>query len=163
MTDSKQPPAEQDPVRDYIRQHIRSHNEKAIRAQLIAAGHDPGRVNEVWEEEWREVAPEASSRALDTFAGVLLVIGALPGLLLGILALFTNSLGQGIGFLLAFGLPYLLLGLGIRWLARWVPLRFRLGSIWTGILALLLLPVYAALMLGSCVAGFLLNPGLIRF
>lgn len=68
------------------------------------------------------------------------------------------SFGSG-GSLPIFAAAYLGIGFGIVLLLRWAVPRFRIKGIWAGLLGLALIPIFGALMFGTCVAAFSIGRG----
>jgi hypothetical protein len=138
-------------IGDYIRANHDRYAPEAIRAQLVNAGHDPTAIDE-------ELAAFASERAttsgvtdaLLAEARILLIVGGVAGLAGFALA---SSLGPG-GSLPVFLVAYLGIGLGIMVLLRWAVPRLRIKGMWASILGLALIPIFGALMYGTCAAAF---------
>jgi hypothetical protein len=143
-------------IHDYIRANHDRYAPEAIRAQLVAAGHDPAAVD-------AELAAFASERATSDGAGnglvteawILLIAGGVAGLAGFAIA---SSLGSG-GSLPIFLVAYLGIGLGIIMLLRWAVPRLGIKGIWAGVLGLGLIPIFGALMFGTCAAAFAVGRG----
>jgi hypothetical protein len=150
-------PPVSDPIREYIRANQATHTQEAIRSQLIAAGHEPERIDAIWSEEWHELALERSVGNLRALSLGLYVIGAMLGGL-GALALagFADSYGNSSLtplFLIVYAVGYLGIGYALSRLVGWSVRRFQLGGWRTFLLGALLLPAYGALMFGGCFAA----------
>lgn len=150
-------PAASEPIREYIRANVATHTREAIRTELIAAGHEPERVDAIWAEEWQGLALERSVGNLRALSLSLLVIG---GLLsgLGALALagFADSYGNSSVtpiFLLVYAVGYLAIGYALSRLVGWGARRFRLGGWGLFLVGILLVPSYGALMFGGCLGA----------
>ena len=138
-------------IRDYIEAMTGQYTPQAIRANLITAGHDPAAVDVA-------LAAFASERAARSSAGdgllaeawILFIIGGVTGLAgFGMAA----SFGSG-GFFPIFAVGYLGTGVAVILLLRWAVPRFRIKGIWAGLLGLALVPIFGALMFGTCAAAF---------
>jgi hypothetical protein len=68
------------------------------------------------------------------------------------------SFGSG-GFFPIFAVGYLGIGFAIILLLRWAVPRFGIKGIWAGLLGLALIPIFGALMFGTCVAAFTIGRG----
>jgi hypothetical protein len=144
-----------DPIRDYIRANMRTMTREAIRDRLAAAGHNPNRVEEIWEQEWTGVVPASTAEGLWTTAIVLLIIGGLVGgagvlLLLGLVSSGTANAALFVGL---FAVGYLGIGLAIAWAVRAAARRWHISGGWALVIGILLIPVYGALMFGTCAAA----------
>ena len=143
-------------IRDYIQSMTGRYTPEAIRANLIAAGHDPAAVD----AELAAIAAEREARSsngegLLVEAWILFIVGGVAGLVgFGMAA----SFGSGGSFPI-FAAGYLGIGVGIILLLRWAVPRFRIKGIWAGLLGLVLVPVFGALMFGTCVAAFAVGRG----
>jgi hypothetical protein len=143
-------------IRDYIQAHTGRYTPEAIRSRLIAAGHDPAAID----AEFAAIAAEHATRPSDTNgllteAWILFIVGGVTGLAgFGMAA----SFGSGGSFPL-FAVAYLGIGFAIVLLLRWAVPRFRIKGIWAGILGLALIPIFGALMFGTCVAAFSIGRG----
>lgn len=140
-------------IRAYIESMTGRYTPEAIRANLIAAGHDPAAVDAA-------LAAVASERAASSDDGpgdgllaeawILFIVGGVTGLAgFGM----ASSFGSG-GFFLLFAAGYLGIGFAIILLLRWAVPRFGIKGIWAGLLGLALIPIFGGLMFGTCVAAF---------
>jgi hypothetical protein len=151
-------------IDDYIRDNRAKYTPEAIRAQLIAAGHDSAAVNAAWDRAVRDSQTPPSTRSgggLAVFAVILFVLGGLVGAF-GVLMLagFNSYLGVNmLIFIPAYAVLYIAVGLGVVWLVRWSGERFHLGGLWAVLVGLILIPVYGALMYGGCYAASLIGRG----
>jgi hypothetical protein len=62
-------------------------------------------------------------------------------------------------FVIVYAISYLAIGYAVVRLLRWAALRFRITGLWSGLLALALIPIYGGLMLGTCVGAYALGRG----
>jgi hypothetical protein len=143
-------------IRDYIRANTGRYTPEAIRANLIAAGHDPAAID----AEFAAIAAgwdarSSGSDGLLSEAWILFIVGGVAGLAgFGMAA----SFGSG-GFFPIFAVGYLGIGFGIILLLRWAVPRFHIKGLWAGLLGLVLVPVFGALMFGTCAAAFAVGRG----
>jgi hypothetical protein len=141
-----------DPIREYIRANLATHTQEAIRSQLIAAGHAPERIDATWREEWQAVAVERAATGLRWLSVTLLVLGGLIGAFGALLILGFNRPANGGQFLLLYGLSYVAIGYASVRLVPWIVRRFQLSGWWASLLGLALVPIYGAVMFGTCFA-----------
>jgi hypothetical protein len=157
-------PSDADPVRDYIRAHMQQHTREAIREQLIAGGHDPHRIDSVWEEEWRRASAmpndlvAATGRNMTTLAWILLIIGGVVGafgalLLASISGTYAAEASIPV-FIGVYAAAYIGIGYGLVRLVRWAIPRFRITGWLAFLIGVALVPAYGALMFGGCAAAF---------
>lgn len=143
-------------IRDYIQVNHDRYAPDAIRTQLIAAGHDPAAVDAAL----AAVASERATRSSDangllTEAWILFIVGGVAGLAgFGMAASFRSD-----GIFPIFAVGYLGIGFGIIVLLRWAVPTLRIKGIWAGLLGLALIPIFGALMFGTCVAAFSIGRG----
>ena len=145
-------------IRDYIQSMSGRYIPEAIRANLIAAGHDPAAVD-------AELAAIAAERAtgsgnkngLVSEAWILFIVGGVAGLAGVALAASAGSSSGAVFPIFAAG--YLGIGYGIILLLRWVVPRFRIKGLGAALVGLALIPVFWGLMLGTCVAAFSIGRG----
>ena len=144
-----------DPIRDYVRANLHAMTREAIRERLIAAGHDPKRVDEIWEQEWTAVTPPSTESALWTTSLVLLVVGGLiGGGAATLLASFMSSEGgTATKFFVLYAILYVGLGLVIAWVVRWAARGLRISGGWALAIGIVLVPIYGGLMYGTCLAA----------
>jgi hypothetical protein len=150
-----------DPVRDYVRANLQTMTREAIRDRLVAAGHDPARVDDVREQEWTGFAPAATDRALWTTALILFVCGGVVGAA-GALLLTTfvsDHGGSAALFLGLYAVAYVLSGLAIAIAVRSAARAWRISGGWAVVIGVVMVPVYAVLMYGTCVAAESLSSG----
>jgi uncharacterized membrane protein HdeD (DUF308 family) len=149
-----------DPIRDYIRANIATHTHDAIRAELIAAGHDPARIDTTWAEEWQAFTMDRSVGNLRSLGLSLYVVcGLLGGAGALALAGFASGTTNAALFVIVFLVAYLAIGYGIVRLVVWGVRRFRLGGWQTALLGALLVPIYGALAFGTCLGSAALSQG----
>lgn len=83
-----------DPSDDRIRAYIHANRERftaeAVRSELVAAGHDPGRVDEILSEDWSP-APQRAAVGAEQPAPVF--GGLMVGTCLGAYAIATAVAG----------------------------------------------------------------------
>lgn len=142
----------QQQMADYIRANAQKYTREAIRARLLAAGHDPAQIDAAWELEMASAAG-----GLVALAKVLFVVGALLGAVGAFAALGASSYTGSVSaplFLIGYAISYGAIGYGVVRLLRWAVPRYRIRGLWAGLLALVLLPAYGALMLGTCAGAF---------
>lgn len=151
-------------IDEYIRENRERYTGDAIRGQLIASGHDPQAVDEAIQRLGLSApaAPATAARpsiagmsALVAFGWLLFIVGGIAGLLGMALA---SSFGSS-GSLPIFLIGYVAVGLAIALLLQWAVPRFRIGGLWAALLGVALIPVFAGLMLGTCVAAFAASRG----
>jgi len=144
-----------DPIRDYVRANLRTMTRDAIRERLIAAGHDPKRVDDVWEQEWTGVVPPSPERGLWSTAMTLFVIGGLIGgaTAVALTSLVASGGGSPAAFIAVYAVLYVLPGLAIAWAVRWAARGLRISGGWALVIGIVLVPVYGALMFGTCLAA----------
>jgi hypothetical protein len=141
-------------IREYIDANHDRYTPEAIRANLIAAGHDPAAID----EEFAAIAAEREARSgpgdgLLVEAWILFIVGGVTGLAGFAMA---SSLGSGGSFPI-FVVAYLVIGLGIILLLRWAVPRLRITGIWAGVVGLALVPIFGVLMFETCAAAFALG------
>jgi hypothetical protein len=151
---------------DYIREHRATNTREAIRAQLIAAGHDPSAIDTALNETWSESqsppteAGRAAGRVQNGWAIFLYLAGFSIPIWLFLWTLFDRSLSvaQPIAFFV-FLVVYAIVGfLVVRWVAKWGPPSGFLD--WER--AIVGLPLLFALLLGvgfftTCIAAYRLG------
>lgn len=144
------------PIRDFIAANWVRYTRETITKQLLEAGHDPAAIDAEFAATAAERATRSSSaNGLLTEAWILFIVGGVTGLAgFGMAA----SFGSGGSFPI-FAAAYLGIGFGIVLLLRWAVPRFRIKGIWAGLLGLALIPVFGALMFGTCVAAFSIGRG----
>lgn len=139
------------PIGDYIEANTGRYAPEAMRTKLLEAGHDPGAIDAAL----ADIAAERAARPDNTNgllveAWILFVLGGVAALVgFGMAA----SFGSGGSFPI-FAAGYLGIGFGIILLLRWAVPRFRIKGIWASLLGLALVPIFGALMFGTCVAAF---------
>ena len=131
-------------IDDYIRENDAQYTRAAIREQLIAAGHDPGAVEEALERLMAGPAPVATKGR--RFWLWVLGLHVAPLAIIGLWALAIGSLAANLG-LLAILAVVLLIGVGISGLVSGGAREGR------GLAIALVLPAVSALLIGgSCLA-----------
>ena len=142
-------------IDDYIEANRGTYTDEAIRDHLASAGHDPAAIEAGFrrlgvQPSWDPVADPGPATSLVTEAWILLAIGGLLGL-----AGFSMaaSFGSG-GSLPIFLVAYLGIGLAIVLLLRWAVPRLGIRGIWAGVVGVLMIPIFGAVMFGTCVAAF---------
>lgn len=141
----------------YIRESRAGYTDQAIRATLVAAGHDPAAIDEAFQRlgtalpEPTVVPPSRQGMsALLAFGWLLFILGGITGLLgFGMAA----SFGSG-GSLLLYLIAYIGIGLPVVLLLRWAEPRLRIRGVWAAVLGVVLIPAFGALMFGTCAAAF---------
>jgi hypothetical protein len=115
-----------DPIRAYITEHRARYTREAIRAQLIAAGHDPSAIDRALEEAWSR-SPSGPTQAGKGAERVQLgwaVLLYLAGFYVPIwmLVATATSTSSSVAWLIAFVVGYAVVGLlVVGWVARWGP------------------------------------------
>jgi hypothetical protein len=142
-------------IDDYIRANRGTYNDEAIRDTLIAAGNDPSAIEAAFrrlgfEPAWNPIPDPGPATGLVTEAWILLTIGGLVGLAGFSMAASFGSGGSFPIFLAA----YLTIGLSIVLLLRWAVPKFGIKGIWAGVLGVAMIPIFGAVMFGTCVAAF---------
>ena len=154
-----------DGIEQYIREHRPRYTDEAIRKNLIAAGHGPAAIDEAFRRfgpvgqptPGEATRPSNDQSGLMVFTWTLYILGGIVGLLGVALA---ASFGSGAGLAVPiFLVAYLGVGFGIILLLRWAVPRFAIKGIWVGMLSLALVPIFGALMFGTCVAAFTVGRG----
>jgi hypothetical protein len=147
-------------ITEYIRANATKYTREAIREQLIAAGHDPVQIDGVWELEMSSVREGAAGGGLAAVARAFFKVGAAIGALGAFAALgISPYTGSAPIFLVVYAVSYGAIGYGVVRLLRWAGPRFRIRGVWAGLVGLALLPIYGALMLGTCVGAYALGRG----
>jgi hypothetical protein len=142
-------------ITDYIRANRDRYTPEALRARLIAAGHDSAAIDAAWDEVTRTAKPDAPAprgtrRFVTGLALALYVLGFLPVLSLAAAAPYrtTGPLALMVGLVIYAVAGYLALRV-IRWAAAHLDPGF-LGAV----VALIALPIaFGAVVLGSCLGG----------
>jgi hypothetical protein len=149
--------SEGDPIRDYIRANMRTNTREAITKELVAAGHDQGHVDAVWQEEWRAASVSGTRRSLTALSVSLFIVGGVLGGL-GALLIGGVSSGQeaapGLVFWALYAVVYLAVGYGILRLVGWAVPRFGITGSPAALIGQLLVPAYGVLMFGGCLATY---------
>lgn len=149
-------------IDEYIRNNRARYTDVAIRATLMAAGHDPAEIDEAF-RRLGSAPPEASAAALAVkgmsallaFGWLLFILGGIIGLLgIGMAASFGS-----VGSLPVYLIAYVGIGLGLVLLLRWAEPRLRIRGVWAALLGLLLIPIFGGLMFGTCAAAFAIGRG----
>jgi hypothetical protein len=146
-------------ITDYIRANRDRYTREAIRAQLIAAGHDSAAIDAAWDEVGRSAKPDApapggTGRFVAGLALVLYALGFLGVLPLAGAAPYrtTGPLALLVGLVIYAVAGYLALR-AVRWAAAHLHPGF-LGAL----VALLALPIaFTAVVVGSWVGGLRLT------
>lgn len=139
-------------IRTYVRANLATHTREAISAALTAAGHAPGQVDAIWQEEWQAVAVERAATGLLWLSVTLLVLGGFIGAFGAVAIVGFNQPANGPAFLFLYGLSYVAIGYAIVRLVGWSVRRIRLSGWWASVLGLALIPTYGILMFGACYA-----------
>ena len=143
------------PIDDYIAANRGAYTDEAIRDNLVSAGHDPAAIEEGFRRSgalppWDPIADPGPATSLVTEAWILLAMGGLLGL-----AGFSMSASFGSGGSLpVFLVAYLGIGLAIVFLMRWAVPKLGIKGIWAGILGVAMIPIFGAIMFGTCIAAF---------
>jgi hypothetical protein len=154
-----------DEITAYIIANRGTYTDQAIRETLIAVGHDPGAIDEAFDALGLVAPPSTDGAAAGRPSGLLemawiaFVIGGLAGLAGLALAGSASSGGSLPLSLGAYVSIYVGIGLLIMFLLRWAVPRFGLRGISAVLLGVALVPVFGALMLGTCGAAFAIGSG----
>jgi hypothetical protein len=140
-------------IDDYIKANRGTYTDQAIRDNLVAAGHQPAAIDQAFERLGVEASagqPRKPATGLVTFAWILFVLGGLFGLF---------GFGAGGSYTAGASIPiYVLIfagvGLLLIFLLRWAVPRFGISGIGAGLIGLALVPIFGALLIGSCAAAF---------
>lgn len=154
-------------IEAYLREHGPKYTTDALRRELITAGHDPDEVDAALREtkatrSGTDKTPSSSGISDAAWALYLIgaVLGALGALLAVALAGMVNSATYAVLFLAIYAITYLGLGYLLVRLVRWVASEFEIHGVGAVLLGLVLMPVFGALMFGTCVAASnLATPG----
>lgn len=147
-------------IDEYIQQNKATYTREAIREHLVAAGHDPAAIDEAFgrlgaDPSWNPVEDPGPATGLVAAAWILFTIGGLTGL-----AGFSMAASFGSGGSLPLFLgAYIGVGLAIVLLLRWAVPRLNIRGVWAAILGVVLVPIFGALMFGTCVAAFGIGSG----
>ena len=156
------PPDQSDPIRDYIAANHGKYTRESIRERLVAAGHGAAQIDAAWELEVGRARQAAPGNAVASFALLLYLFGGVVGAVGAFAALGSSSYLGSVSaptFLIVYAAGYLAIGYAIVRLVRSAARRFRITGLWSGLLALALIPIYGALMLGTCLGAFNLARG----
>ncbi len=142
-------------IDDYIRANRGTYTDEAIRDNLVSAGHDRSAVEAAFrrlgfEPSWNPLEDPGPAMTLVTAAWIMFVVGGLAGLAGFSMAASFGSGGSFPIFLVA----YVGIGLGIVLLLRWAVPRFAIRGLWAGVLGVALVPIFGAVMFGTCIAAF---------
>lgn len=147
-------------IDEYVRANRGTYTDEAIREALIGVGHDPATIEAAFrrlgfEPVWNPIADQGPATGLVTEAWILLIVGGLTGLAGFAMA---SSFSTGGSFPL-FVVAYVGLGLGIVLLLRWAVPKLGIRGVWAAVIGVALLPIFGALMFGTCVAAFNIGRG----
>ena len=140
-------------IEDYIKANRGTYTDQAIRENLVAAGHEPAAIDQAF-ARLGVVAPAAQPRkpatGLVTFAWSLFMVGGLFGL---------AGFGMGGSYIAGASVPLYLIvfagvGLALIFLLRWAVPRFGISGVGGWLIGLALVPIFGALLIGSCAAAF---------
>ena len=138
-------PTSDEAIRNYVRTQGKAYTREAVREHLVAAGHDPARIDAIWAEEWGAAAsPKASTdaKAVDRIGITAYVI---LWLIIGLLPLLGNP---------ATALPFIAAWLVAGGIAGFLITRVRVSG-WGWLLAIPLVPVALFLVWwGTCLATY---------
>ncbi len=142
-------------IDDYIRANRSTYTQEAIRDNLVAAGHDPaavdGRVRRVG--LGTRLEPGASRRPAPVGSSPR------PG---SSSSCAASSAWQASRMAMSFSghgsFPIFLwdlrwIGLAVVLLVRWAVPKLGIRGVWAGVLGVALVPIFGALMFGTCVAA----------
>ena len=158
-------------IEAYLREHGARYTTDALRRELINAGHAPAEVDAALREtEGSRVAnrpgaadaPRGSGLYETAWAlyGIGAMFGAMGAALLLLILRGPPFTSPPLVFVALYAVAYLGLGYLVVRLVRWAASRFEIHGVVAVLLGLVLLPVYAALMFGTCVAALnLARPG----
>jgi len=143
------------PIDDYIKANRGIYTDEAIRDNLVSAGHDPIAVEAAFRRigpgtAWNPKPQAASTGGLMTEAWILFIACGLLGLAGFAMANSFSTAGSLPFFLIA----YIGIGLAIILLLRWAVSKVGVRGLWAGVIGVALVPIFGALMFGTCVAAF---------
>jgi len=147
-------------IDDYIRVNRGTYTDDAIREMLITVGHEPAAIEEGFrrlglEPAWNPMPDPGPATGLIAEAWILFTIGGLLGLAGFSMAASFGSGGSFPIFLVA----YIGVGLGIVLLLRWAVPKLGIRGVWAGVIGVALVPIFGALMFGTCAAAFAAGRG----
>jgi len=141
-------------IDDYIQANRGTYTDEAIRDNLVSAGHDPLAVEAALRRTgpgtaWNPEPQPAATGGLMAEAWILFIACGLIGLA-GFAMASSFSTGGSFPFFL---IAYIGIGLAIILLVRWAVSKVGIRGLWAGILGVALVPIFGALMFGTCVAA----------
>ena len=145
-------------IEAYLREHGSRYTTEALRSQLIAVGHDPAEVDAALREtEAIRIGQARPASGLTDAAWAMYLIGGVlwvAGVLL-LVALAGALSGSGnLGpFVAIYAVAYFGLGYLVVRLVRLLVSRFDVRGVGAFLIGLALIPVYGALLLGTCLAA----------
>lgn len=148
-------------IDDYIRTNRGTYTDDAIRDTLVSAGHDRLAVDAAFRRvgygpAWNPGPPSApDGGGLIAEAWILFGVCGLLGLGGFAMASAFSSTGSFPLFLIV----YIGLGLGIVLLLRWAVPRLHIRGAWAVVIGFALVPIFGALMFGTCIAAFGIGSG----
>ena len=143
-------------IDDYVRTNRGTYTDEAIRDTLVSAGHDPAAVDSALAASGAQTTWDPEPAAATTPSGLVSEAWILF-IVCGFLGFVGFSMGMsfsGNGSLGIFAIGYIAIGLAIVMLVRWAVPRFGIKGIWAVLLGFAMIPMFGALMLGTCVAAF---------
>lgn len=148
-------------IDEYIRANRGRYTDDAIRDTLVAAGHDRLAVDAAFRRvgfgpDWNPApAPSRGSSGLLTEAWTLFIVCGVLGLGGFAMASAFSTTGSFPVFLIV----YIGIGLAIVLLVRWMVRKVGIKGAWAGVIAVALVPIFGALMFGTCIAAFGIGSG----
>lgn len=147
-------------IDDYIRANRGTYTDEAIRETLVSAGHDRLAVEAAFRRvgfgpDWNPAAEPPGAGGLMAEAWSLFIVCGLLGLGGFAMASSFSSTGSFPFYLVA----YSGIGLVIVLLVRWAVPKFGIRGVWAVVLGVALMPIFGALMFGTCVAAFGIGSG----
>lgn len=145
-------------IEAYLREHGPRYTTDALRRQLITAGHDPAEVDAALRAtEAIRIGQARPASGLTDAAWAMYLIGAVVWvagvlLLVALASGLSNSENLGL-FVAIYAVAYFGLGYVVVRLVRWLVSRFEVRGVGAFLIGLALIPVYGALVLGTCLAA----------
>ena len=147
-------------IDEYIRTNRGTYTDEAIRDTLMGAGHDLADIEAAFqrlgfEPKWNPIPDPGPATGLIAEAWILFIVGGLTALA-GFLAAAGFNRSGSLPVLLA---AYLGIGLGIVLLMRWAVPKLGIRGVWAAVIGVALVPLFGALMFGTCAAAFMNSGG----
>ena len=142
-----------DEITSYIQANRGTYTDQAIREKLIAVGHEPTVVDAAFSKLGlvppADAPPMRGPSGLVELAWGAFIVGGVSGLL-GFLLAGSSSAEGSLPLFLG---SYAAAGLIIIFVLRWAVRKFDLRGLPAVLVGIALIPVFGALMIGTCSAG----------